>query len=213
MSVAASNLQPEWGLGVRAYKLVLAVAIAMITTSILASSAGAATEGHDLGFERPNLAALGKTSRTYSGIGTKLGPWTLAENGSVTLETGAGYPLDPNNGGNQNLDLNGKSSPGGVYQDFPTVPGDHYQLTFDIGYPIGPSDQVWYMLVTDGTNPTPLMWGPNPYCTASWATCWARTPTPIFVAGAGSTTRISFSSSMGGSEGPHIDNVTLAKTA
>jgi choice-of-anchor C domain-containing protein len=97
------------------------MALALTLSGVEQAHAGLISNG---GFEAPNVTSSGHIATI--GVGTGLPGWTVTQ-GSVDVVDGNFWPAFA---GSQSLDLDG-ASPGTIRQNFATVAGQTYTLTFE----------------------------------------------------------------------------------
>lgn len=143
----------------------------------------------------------------HDAVGTPGDALDLTDRRAFTL-----YPVAD---GNQSLDLN-RDHPGGVHQALSTTPGQPYQLSFELsGYPasraVCPALNPQTLTVTAGSSRQSYAFTPNAAASQGGNQPFV-TETMTFVA-AGSSTILSFNSTVDGCAGPIIDNVIVTGSA
>ncbi|MFB6894477.1 choice-of-anchor C family protein [Kitasatospora sp. NPDC056327] len=169
--------------------------------SVPAQAAGgnrALSRFDDGSFETPKAPANSFTGLT---AGQSIGPWSVTA-GSVDL-IGAGFWQAAE--GDQSLDLNGGNS-GTVAQSFTTVPGTTYSVTYALaGNPAGgPALRTGRVLI-DGQNFQDFSFD----VTGRTAAAMGYVGRQFGFVAQGTSTTLSFASTVAGAYGPVIDNVQV----
>ncbi|MFI0780627.1 choice-of-anchor C family protein [Streptomyces sp. NPDC021212] len=180
------------------------VAVAIIAGVLTGAGTGAALAApaashfDDGSFETPRVAA-----NTFVNVGTggTIGPWQVAA-GNVD-HIGGGFWQAAE--GDQSVDLNGDNA-GTVSQNFTTVPGKRYTVTYSLaGNPAGgPAIRTGKVLV-DGQNFQDFTFDVTGKTMANMGYV---THEVSFVA-TGPTTTLAFASTLSGAYGPVIDDVSV----
>ncbi|MFI0821541.1 choice-of-anchor C family protein [Streptomyces sp. NPDC021098] len=163
-----------------------------------ALAAPAASHFDDGSFETPRVAA-----NTFVNIGTggTIGPWKVAA-GNVD-HIGGGFWQAAE--GDQSVDLNGGAA-GTVSQNFTTVPGKRYTVTYSLAAnPAGgPAVKTGKVLV-DGQNFQDFSFD----STGKTMTNMGYVTREVSFRATGATTTLAFASTMSGAYGPVIDDVSV----
>ncbi|MFD7500661.1 choice-of-anchor C family protein [Streptomyces sp. NPDC059850] len=180
-------------------------AAAVIVAGVLAGAgtgaalaAPAASHFDDGSFETPRVAA-----NTFVNLGTgqTIGPWRVT--GGNVDHIGAGFWQAAE--GDQSVDLNGVNA-GTVSQNFTTVPGKRYTVTYSLaGNPAGGPALKGGKVLVNGQNFQNFSFD---ITGKTMANMGYVTREVSFVA-TGPTTTLAFASTISGAYGPVIDDVTV----
>ncbi|MFB8237593.1 choice-of-anchor C family protein [Kitasatospora purpeofusca] len=183
---------------IAAVALLVATATALAVPAQAAGGNRALSRFDDGSFETPKAPANSFTPLT---AGQTIGPWSVAS-GSVDL-IGAGFWQAAE--GDQSVDLNGNSA-GTVTQRFTTVPGATYSVTYSLaGNPAGAPALKTGRALIDGQNFQDFSFDVTGRTFAAMGYVGRQF---TFVAQGASTT-LGFTSTIGGSYGPVVDNVQV----